>query len=92
MKLVRSSLLMKIVILVLVVYAVFSLVHLRGQITEKEQQAAALTSSILAAEQENSRLREAIEALDTDEGIEAVARDRMDMVSEGEINFFDVNR
>ena len=92
MKLVRSSLLMKIVILVLVVYAVIMLVRLRGQITEKEQQAAMLTSSIIAVQQENSRLTEAINALDTDEGVEEVARIRMNMVSEGEITFYDVNR
>lgn len=92
MRLVKSSLLVKLVILVLVVYAVISLVHLRGQINDKEQQAAMLTSSIVAAQQENGRLRDAIEALNTDEGVEDVARVRINMVSDGEITFYDVNR
>ena len=92
MKFVRSSLLMKIVIFALAVYAVIYLVHLRSQITEKQEQAASLTSQIVAAEQENGRLRDAIDELDTDEGIEDVARDRMNMASENEITFWDVNR
>ena len=91
MKFVKSSLLVKIIILVLVVYATVTLVKLRAQITQKNEAAAALTSSIVAAEQENSRLQDAIDALESDEGVEDVARNRMDMVSEGEINFFDVN-
>ena len=92
MKFVRSSLLIKIVIFALAVYAVIYLVHLRSQITEKQEQAASLTSQIVAAEQENGRLRDAIDELDTDAGIEDVARDRMNMASENEITFWDVNR
>ena len=91
MKFVKSSLLVKIIILVLVVYATVTLVKLRAQITQKNEAAAALTSSIVAAEQENSRLQDAIDALSSDEGVEDVARERMDMVSEGEITFYDVN-
>lgn len=91
MKFVKSSLLVKLVILVLVVYAAITLVSLRKQITEQNEQEATLTSSIAAVTQENKRLEDAIGALGTDEGIEAVARDKLGMVEEGDIVFFDVN-
>lgn len=86
----RSSLLTKILILVLVVYATVTLVSLQSQVTEKEAEAQALQSDITAAKQENLRLEQAIEALDTDEGVEAVARQKLGLVSKGEVVYYDV--
>ena len=57
MKLVKSSLLVKLVILILVVYATVTLVSLRKQITEKNEQEAILNSSIAATQQENNRIQ-----------------------------------
>ena len=91
MKFVRSSLLVKLILLIVVVYATVTLVSLRRQITEKQAEAAQLTSSITSAEQENSRLNDAIETIDTDAGVEAVAREKLGMVAEGEIVFEDVS-
>ena len=88
MKFVKSSLLVKLVILILVVYATVTLVRLRSQINETE--AAGLTSSIASTQQENDRLQSSIDALDTPDGLEQVARDQLGMVSEGEIVFEDV--
>ena len=79
MKFVKSSLLVKLVILILVVYATVTLVRLRSQISEKEAEAAGLTSSIASTQQENDRLQSSIDALD-----------QLGMVSEGEIVFEDV--
>ena len=91
MKFVRSSLLVKLILLIVVVYATVTLVSLRRQITEKQAEAVQLTSSITSAEQENSRLTDAIENIDTDAGVEAVAREKLGMVAEGEIVFQDVS-
>ena len=90
MKLVKSSLLVKLVILILVVYATVTLVSLRKQITEKNEQEAILNSSIAATQQENNRIQDSIDALGTDAGVEAVARDKLGMVDEGDIGFYDV--
>ena len=105
MKLVKSSLLVKLVILILVVYATVTLVSLRKQITEKNEQEAILNSSIAATQQENNRIlilhrpaiaqennriQDSIDALGTDAGVEAVARDKLGMVDEGDIVFYDV--
>ena len=91
MKFVRSSLLVKLILLIVVVYATVTLVSLRRQISAKQAEAAQLTSSITSAEQENSRLNDAIENIDTDAGVEAVAREKLGMVAEGEIVFQDVS-
>ena len=90
MKLVKSSLLVKLVILILVVYVTVTLVSLRKQITEKNEQEAILNSSIAATQQENNRIQDSIDALGTDAGVEAVARDKLGMVDEGDIVFYDV--
>ena len=90
MKFVRSSLLVKLVLLILGVYATVTLVSLRSQVTQKTAEAAELTSSITAQEQENERLQDAIDNLETDEGVEAVAREKLGMVSDNEIVFRDV--
>ena len=89
MKFVKSSLLVKLVILILVVYATVTLVSLRQQINEKNEQEAILNSSIASTRQENNRL-DSIDALGTDEGVAAVARDKLGMVEEGDIIFYDV--
>ena len=86
----RSSLLTKVLILVLVVYATVTLVSLQSQVTEKEAEAQALQSDITAAKQENLRLEQAIDALDTDEGVEDVARQKLGWVADGEIVFYDM--
>lgn len=70
MKFVKSSLLVKLVILILVVYATVTLVRLRSQINEKDAEVKGLTSSIASTQQENDRLQSSIDALDTPEGLE----------------------
>ena len=90
MKFVKSSLLVKLVILILVVYATVTLVRLRSQINEKDAEVKGLTSSIASTQQENDRLQSSIDARETPEGLEQVARDKLGMVSEGEIVFEEV--
>ncbi len=86
----KSSLVTKLLVLVLVVYATVTLVSLQEQVTQKQAEAQVLTAEISAARQENLRLEKSIDDLDTDEGIEAVARQKMGLVSRGEIVFYDV--
>ena len=86
----RSSLLTKVLILVVVVYATVTLVSLQNQVLDKQEEAQTLQTEIEAARQENLRLDQAIENLDTDEGVEAVARQKLGLVSKGEIVFYDI--
>ena len=91
MKFVKSSLLVKLVILILVVYATVTLVNLQSRISDKKAEADSLTASITTTEQENGRLQDAIDKLDTPEGIEDVARDKLGLAGEGELIFHDVS-
>ena len=75
----HSSLMTKILILVLVVYATGTLVSLQNQVAEKNAEAELLQSS-----------RDAIDTLDTDGGVEAVARQKLGWVAKGEIVFYDM--
>ena len=86
----RSSLLTKILVLVLVVYATVTLVSLESQVAEMNAEAESLQCSIEAARQENLRLEQAIDTLDTDEGVVDAARQKLGWVSEGEIVFRDM--
>lgn len=86
----RSSLVTKILILVLVAYAAVTLVTLQNQLQDKNAEAAALSGQVTALEQENQRLEQAIDQLDTDEGVEAVARQKLGLVKKNETVFYDV--
>ena len=86
----RSSWLTKILLLVVAAYATVTLVSLQSQVTQKNAEAAELEDRIDAAKQENLRLEQAIDALETDEGVEAVARQKLGWVTQGEIVFHDM--
>ncbi len=88
----RTSLLMKLLILALVVYSTFAIVTLQNKVMEKRAEAEILQSQIDTEKQGNFRLEQAIDNLDTQEGIEAVARQKLGMVSRGEIVFYDVGQ
>lgn len=79
-----------LLILVCAVFATVTLLNLRAQIREKEAQAAELSEKVAAVQQENQRLQEDIDALDTDEGIMDTARKKFGMITSGEIVFHDV--
>jgi hypothetical protein len=76
--------------LVLVVYATVTLVSLESQVAEMNAEAESLQGSIEAARQENLRLEQAIDTLDTDEGVVDAARQKLGWVSVGEIVFRDM--
>ena len=82
--------LIRLAILGFVAYGTVTLLNLRAEIREKESQAAVLSEKVAAAHQENQRLQEDIDALDTDEGIKDTARKKLGMIASGEIVFHDV--
>ena len=89
MKFVKTNLLTKLLLLALAVYAVITLVSLQSQVRAKKAEAAALEEKVMYAEQERLQLEEDLENIDSDEGIVKIARERLGMVAEGEIVFFD---
>jgi len=87
MKFTRSSLIMKILLLVLVVYATITLVDLQSNVTSLDKEAAELQSEIDQTNQEIFRLEKDIANADTEEGLENQAREA-GMVKEGELKFY----
>lgn len=86
----KTSVLVKLIVAILLVFAMVTLVHLQRQISEKQREHEALEAEIAELRQENAATLEDIEALDTEEGIKAVAREKLGLVSEGEVTFYDI--
>lgn len=86
----KSSFITKLVIMILLVYTMVTLVYLQRQLSEKQREREMLEAQITQVQQANAELSEDIAALGTKEGIEAVAREKLGLVSEGEITFFDI--
>ena len=86
----KSSLMLKLIILIVAVYSTVTLVSLQSQISEKKAEAADLTLAIGSTELENQRLEDEITTVDTEEGITEIARNKLGLVNEGEMVFYDV--
>ena len=86
----RSSLLTKVVVLLVVVSATVILVSQRSQIRCNQAQYQELAGEAAGLQQENQNLRSDIEGLDSDESVKKIARDKLGLVGNGEIIFSDV--
>lgn len=90
MRLRKSSMLTKLIVLALAVYAIVMLLSLQTQISQQNEANAALQAAITATEQENQRLQQAIERVGSREGVEEVARNKLGFVTEGEMIFYNL--
>lgn len=90
MRLRKSSMLTKLIILALAVYAIVMLLGLQAQISQQEAANAALQEQITTTTQENQRLEQAIERVGSREGVEEVARNKLGFVTEGEMIFYNL--
>lgn len=90
MRLRKSSMLTKLIVLALAVYAIVMLLGLQTQISQQEVANAALQEQITATTQENQRLEQAIARVGSREGVEEVARNKLGLVTEGEMIFYNL--
>ena len=90
MKLKRSGLFMKIVILALIVYAGITLVTAKNRIAEARADQAALQAEVDAALRENAELEYDVAHAGDPETIESIARTKLGLVKPGEKIFIDV--
>ena len=86
----KSSPMTKIIVIVPAIAAAITLVTLQAQLAEQEAKVAELEAQVSEAMQENQRLQDAIDLADTDEGIKAIAREKLGLTEDGEIVFFDI--
>ncbi len=89
MRLRKSSLITKLLILAIVVYAIVTIVALQPQISELKNEREQLAAEVADAEQKNLELQEDIAAIDTDEAIIEIAREELNLVEDGELVFID---
>lgn len=89
MRLKKTSIAAKLLILAICAFALVSLVGLRGEIQEKRAQAEELRKQVMYAEQEQRELEEDMSKLGSDESIIKIASERLGMVFPGDIRFYD---
>lgn len=85
----RAGMLSKIVILGLMIYMTISLLGLRAQIQDTQEQRDALQTQVTGQRLANQQLSEAIANSDDPEVLESVARDK-GYVKPGEILYIDI--
>ncbi len=85
----RTGILTKIVVLALIIYMATSLLNLRGQIQETEIMRDQLQASIATLDLENQKMTEAIANSDDPATMEQAARDE-GFVKVGETLFIDI--
>ena len=91
MKLKRSSIFTKIVILALIVYAAISLTTTKSRIATAEADRVLLQAKVDAALQENAELEYDIEHAGDPDTIAEIARSKLGLVMPGEKIFYDVS-
>ena len=87
----KAGFLTKLLILLMVVYAVYNIVSVRSNIVEARQNLTSLTQQVEDARQENAQLGYEIEHKDDPETIEQIARAKLGLVKPGEKIFYDIS-
>ena len=88
----KSSLITKLIILAVVIYAVVTIVALQPKIDTLKSESNSLNDEVLALQEANHSLQNDIEAMGTDEGIMKIARERLNLVADGEWIFIDKSK
>ncbi len=92
MRLCKSSLITKLLILAVMIYAIVTIVTLQPKINNLQEEKAALEQEVAQMQQNNLELQEDIDALGTDDSTRQIARERLNMVEDGEIIYVDTSK
>lgn len=87
----KTSFLTKILLLIVAVYAVYTLVRLQDRIQVARQTVSDLEAQVVYAEQDNAQLKQDLNDIDSDRSVKSIARNRLGMVEAGEIVFRDAD-
>jgi len=87
----RTSFLTKLLLLIVAVYAVYTLVRLQDRIQIARQTVSDLEAQVVYAEQDNAQLEQDLKDIDSDRSVKSIARNRLGMVEAGEIVFRDAD-
>ena len=88
----KSSLITKLIILAVVIYAVVTIVALQPKIDTLKAESDTLNQEVLALQESNQSLQHDIDTMNTEEGIMKIARERLNLVTDGEWIFIDKSK
>lgn len=88
----RSSLITKLIILAVVIYAAVTIVALQPKIDTLKSESDTLNQEVLALQESNQSLQHDIDTMNTEEGIMKIARERLNLVTDGEWIFIDKSK
>ena len=92
MRLCKSSLITKLVILTVMLYAIVTIVTLQPKINALKSEEEALSEEVSALQQSNLELQEDIDQLGTDASVIKIARERLNLVNDGETIYIDSSK
>ena len=92
MRLCKSSLITKLVILTVMIYAIVTIVTLQPKINALKAEKEALSEEVSVLQQSNLELQEDIAQLGTDVSVLKIARERLNLVSDGEVIYIDSSK
>ena len=87
----KTSFLTKLLLLIVAVYAVYTLVRLQDRIQIARQTVSDLEAQVVYAEQDNALITQELDDIDSDRSVKSIARNRLGMVEAGEIVFRDAD-
>ena len=87
----RTSLITKIVIVAIILYAGVTLISLKVQVAAARKQRDELQSQVSSVTQTNTELKYAIDHSTDADTIEDIARNKLNLVKPGEKIFYDVS-
>lgn len=91
MRLCKSKLTTKLILLALMIFAIATISSLKPIITAYEQESADLSEAIGMLEQENQEIKDDIRSLGSDEAVVEIAHERLNLVFEDEFVLLDNN-
>lgn len=91
MRMKKTSIWTKLLLLAVIVYAIITLVDLQDSVSAAKAEVAELEQQVLYAEQENALVEQDLAELGSDKSTVKIARSRLGMVEVGEIVFYDAD-
>lgn len=89
MKTTKASLITKIVIFILIVYLAITLLNLRSRIQSATTQYNELQSQVVTQTAKNAVVEEHIRNSDDEDTVLEIAKEKLGLVEEGEVVFYD---
>jgi len=92
LRLCKSSLIIKLLILAVMIFAIVTIVAMHPKMEKLEAEKAALQKEVNEMQQDNLALADRIDALGTDDSTRQIAREQLNMVEDGQIVYVDTSK